>query len=582
MDVLLREVRVRPDGRPEYVDTELSAERLVIGAGADCTVQVLGEGITARHAELRGSSGSFVLAALGQAKIKARVGDRERAAARHTLAAGDAFTIGGHGFAVFEPPAGFDLGLELRRDPSVPPSAYEAAFRTGLDATWLRKRGPAWVLLTLILLLCFAVPIGIRYFDGVPGGLARWLPDDRQWSTGPLLPAHQLAIGNDCSACHGRPFERVQDAACETCHVDLADHVHAALPVAGAVERCALCHREHNEPPSLVVTADSLCTGCHRREQAASDGGHVEIATAFTEVAHPFFDAHLLRSVQRPAGTGFAFDWVYEVVPVAAAQERSNLAFPHDLHLDPGKVASLRTSEPLGCGDCHTLAADREHFLPVTMERHCRDCHDLAFDDSDPERQLPHGQPIEAILAIEGHFLKKYSDPASDRGERERRRLPDRENRQEPCTDSAYACATRRTLAEAVNQFTVRGCVTCHAVEDNGNRDVYSRFQVLPIRLAHDYFPGARFDHASHLTQKGKAGDAACLTCHAADRSSTSTDLLVPDLATCTACHGPRSPGADRVVLGCIACHAYHPGPALEAMRNLPRTPGPLTGSDSP
>lgn len=564
MDVLLREIRTRPDGRSEYVDTEIQTDAVTIGASADCTVQLLGDAVAPLHAELRKSGAKLALKALGKSKIV----KGERAAYRHTLGVGDSFAVGGHQLTVFEPPAGFDAALELRRDTSVPPSAYEAAFKTELSETWLGKRAPAWVLFVLVLALCLAVPFALRYMnvDGLGEG-KRFLPTDVQWTSGPLLPAHQLAIGDDCSACHGEPFERVQDDACKTCHTGLADHFHADLEVDGAVERCALCHREHNEPGTLVVTADSLCTDCHAREQPASNDGRVDVVSGFADGTHPTFDAHLLKSVKRTAGTGFAFDWAFEVVPVADAKEQSNLEFPHDVHLDPEKVTSERTSEPLGCGDCHTLSLDQEHFLPVTMEQHCSECHDLKFDETDPDRQLPHGAPIEAILAIEGHFLKKFTDPEAYRLDRERRRLPDRPNADERCTGAPADCATRKTLAEAVNQFTVRGCVTCHAVEDNGSPDVYSRFQVLPIRLAADYFPGARFDHASHLTQKDATGDDACASCHAARQSNASADFLVPDIDNCTQCHAGDA--VDPVVLGCIQCHAYHPGAALRALREL-------------
>jgi predicted CXXCH cytochrome family protein len=567
VDVLLREVRTRPDGRAEYVDTEISKETIVVGASADCTVQLLGDAVAPLHAELRKSAAKLALRALGRAKIVAG----ERAAYRHTLDVGDTFAIGGHAFTLIEAPAGFDAALELRRDTTVPPSAYEAAFRTELTETWLGKRAPAWALFLLVAALCLAVPFALRYGGfGESAGLVSWLPGDVQWTTGPLLPAHQLAIGDDCASCHGAPFERVRDDACETCHTDLADHFHADLAVDGAVERCALCHREHNEPGTLVVTADSLCTDCHSREQPTSQQGRVDVVTGFDEATHPTFDAHLLASAKRASGTGFAFDWRFVETPLATAKEASNLEFPHDVHLDAEKVTSERTSEALGCGDCHALSPDQEHFVPVTMERHCSECHDLKFDETDPERQLPHGEPLEAILAIEGHFLKKYGDPDADRAERERRRLPDRDNADERCTGAAFDCATRRTLAEAVNQFTVRGCVTCHAVEDNGNKDVYSRFQVLPIRLVADYFPGGRFDHADHLTQKDKTGDAACESCHDARASAESADLLIPDIDNCTACHGESAP--DRVALGCIECHAYHPGATLRALREL-KTP---------
>src|SRR4029453_13554200 len=105
-----------------------------------------------------------------------------------------------------------------------------------------------------------------------------------------------------------------------------------------------------------------------------------------------------------------------------------NLKFPHDVHLDASKVRKPSDSAALGCSDCHGLTADKEHFLPVTMVGHCLSCHDLKFDPKDPTRELPHGQPTEAILAIEGHYLRKFGDPNIGARVETTRRLPDRPN----------------------------------------------------------------------------------------------------------------------------------------------------------
>ena len=574
MDVLLREIKRRADGRTEYVDTEISADSLDIGASADRTVQVLGAGVAALHAELRRDGAKLVVAAVGRARIVVD-GSPVR---RRTLDVGSEFAIGGHRFAVREAPAGFDVLLELTRDETVEPSAYEAAFRTDLADTWLSKRRAAWLLLALVLVTTLIAPLALRE-RGARIAHRWYVPDDVQWSSGPLAPAHALAVGDKCASCHTDLFARVPSKACTTCHDRVGDHV----PVASrdreiaataahhsgmSTDRCASCHREHDEPSSLIVTADALCEGCHASEQSRGAPGapKVHAATGFAAATHPHFNAHLLAAARRNSGTGFAFDWGYRVAPVATAREASNLKFPHAVHLDPEKVRSNATSKQLGCSDCHVLSADKLHFEPITMEKHCRSCHDLEFDETDPGRQLPHGQPLEAVLAIEGHFLKKLSDPHAAQDEHERRRLPDREVVEERCTASAYECAERKTLDEAINQFTKRGCVTCHVVDDNGNRDVYSRFQVVPIRLVANYFPEARFPHSSHATMKEKTGDAACVACHKADQSKESADLLVPDVENCAECHGDRSV-ADRLTVGCIDCHTYHPDAELQSAR---------------
>ena len=233
------------------------------------------------------------------------------------------------------------------------------------------------------------------------------------------------------------------------------------------------------------------------------------------------------------------------------------------MHLDGSKVRRTDDGKALGCGDCHRLAPDKEHFLPITMEAHCRACHDLKFDPRDPTRELPHGQPTEAILAIEGHYLRKFGDPNLATDAIVRRRLPDRPNDEERCTESAFACAMRKTRDESVNQFTIRGCVTCHVVEDTHDSDIYNRFQVYPIRLVGDYLPKAHFDHMRHLTQRDKTGDDACVSCHDARKSKDSADLHIPDIDTCVGCHSDSvAERVDRpgVVLPCIGCHLYHPG----------------------
>ena len=115
-----------------------------------------------------------------------------------------------------------------------------------------------------------------------------------------------------------------------------------------------------------------------------------------------------------------------------------------------------------------------------------------------------------------------------------------------------------RTQTEVANQFAARGCITCHEVEDTGANDIYTRYQVYPVRLSHDFMPTAKFDHRSHFTQKDATGDDACLTCHEATRSSTSADVLIPDLGNCTQCHTDVNT-EDTVPLQCISCHQYHP-----------------------
>jgi hypothetical protein len=573
MDILLREVRVRADGVEEYHDTELTVDDVTVGSAPDRVIQLLGAGIAREHAEIRTSGDRIRISCERGCKVK--VGDKEVGSI--TLTQGDRVELGGHRLDFIAPPAGFDLAIEIRRDTDVQSSAFEEAFQTHLHETWLGKRGPAWALLAIVLALTLAVPLvlALQSTDAettdepstlsaarlaVAAKSLTVVPTDRLWSTGPLLPAHQLAIGDDCATCHKTLFERVQDDSCTKCHGTIRDHVTVERTQLLVLEthRCATCHLEHNEPPGLIVRADSLCTDCHADPDAWRPHAELDPVTGFALDTHPTFDAHLLKAVETDAGTGLVFDWQVRIQPVLGAEEESHLKFPHDVHLDDTRVQNPATGNPIGCADCHVLSPDQEHFLPITMEAHCRSCHDLKFDPDDPTRELPHGNTRDAILTIEGHFMSRFADPNATRREDTRRRRPDRDRESDNCTAGVFVCGKQRTEREAVNQFTRRGCVTCHDVNDSGSSDLTTRFQVYPVRLQSDYFPVARFDHTSHLTQRDASGDDACLTCHAADTAQSSDVLLIPDVDNCVECHGDTAV-ADKITLQCVDCHAYHP-----------------------
>jgi predicted CXXCH cytochrome family protein len=560
METLLRETGRGPDGTAEYRDLEISAERLTIGSAPDRNVQLLGKNVEPQHAELRmRNDNRFELVCRGKATV--RVNGEETAAA--TLSTGDHVDIGGNQLVLFDPPAGFDAGFQITRDSDADASEFERAFRTDLNQVWLSKRAAAWTFSIVVVMVAFVVPYVLSQTNVTEVAALPFVPDDSLWSSGPLLPAHELTVGNSCSTCHQVPFQRVQDDACLSCHGRIEDHVeHDTLVSAtalGPTARCASCHREHNEPePHIVIRADAACTECHRNSERLFGDLDIDPVAGFSEETHPEFDAYLYKPFVTPAGTGLRFDWQSVVEPVAGAKELSNLKFPHETHLDPTRVTDQNSGEALHCGDCHRLSLDREHFIPITMQTVCIACHELTFDPEMPDRQLPHGQPLEVMLTLEGQYLRKFSDPAVDNKEIRPRRIPDRDDGTRVCVNTAFACATEAAADDIREQFTVRGCVSCHIVEEHAVADIYSRYQVHPVRLATDYFPPARFNHSSHLVMRDKTGDAACTECHEAHNSSASTDLLIPDIGTCVACHSDvRKSGY--VPLQCIDCHAYHP-----------------------
>jgi predicted CXXCH cytochrome family protein len=598
MQVLIRQLRTGSDGTVEAQDSEALTDVVTLGSAADCTIQLLGRDIAARHAEISAAGSKLRVQCRRGRRI--RVNDREVSAA--PLAAGDRLELGGHRLRLVAPPTGFDTAIEVQLSTSIDASEFERAFRTDLDQTWLSKRGGAWLLAVLTLLGSLAIPLAMvswhRHGMATPAGL----PDDSFWSPGPLIPAHQHVIaahaipghkdiaGKACNACHEELFVHIKDPACKQCHQSVLDHVDAMDLRRTSLHgppRCAACHLDHDGGASLLaVRDDSLCIACHRDQHSRFGSIKLAAVSGFAGGgAHPAFSATLLKPPADAASAGasaadqcVASDaalraslatWVPSREPVKEAREQSNLKFSHAQHLDPAQV-----NPALGCADCHTPEPDGEHFVPVTMARSCATggCHQLTFDARAPE--LPHGKPCEAMFVIEDFFARAASgDPTLLPKRRELAlRLPEREQPQEPvaapCVGPVYACAAKRAAAEIEHQFAPRGsgCVSCHVVKDTGASDIHDRFQVLPVRLTYDYFPATHFRHKDHLVQKDLAGDAACLSCHKARDSKESTVVMIPDIGKCLECHSDR-PAVDKVAVQCVSCHGYHPVPIMEASR---------------
>src|SRR5690606_31327899 len=157
----------------------------------------------------------------------------------------------------------------------------------------LSNRSVAWLMFAAVVLGGFAIPAYFSRGDGAAASIA-WPLDDRIWSTGALLAAHELTIGTECSTCHARFFQRVQDAQCTACPTDVRDHVQPSVAAVVGSGRCATCHKEHNEPERyLIVRRDSLCTDCHAEEITIPPSVGLAAVTGFTPSTHPPFDVHV-------------------------------------------------------------------------------------------------------------------------------------------------------------------------------------------------------------------------------------------------------------------------------------------------
>jgi len=565
MDLLIR----ISDQAGGHSDSEHSSDRVMLGSATEADVQL--PLLELRHASLEVNRKGLQIRGIGRGGLSVNGNDVRRA----VLLPGDLIELPGASIHVEEPPQGFDAMINVKRAQGHVSSI--ASQKLSLADTFLGKRAFAWLGAVFVLVCMFALPLlfsGERAVDSPVQSLF----SDHVWSSGELHAAHELVTGDNCAGCHTTPFERVQNDSCEACHGAIKDHVSgaflAAAPATGdfganANERCGVCHREHNEPSTLVSDADGDCVQCHGADQGIHRAIDPLAAVAgFAPDTHPSYEFMLPRFDLKDYAGGSDGGWRVEAVgdvELPNSPETSQLLFPHDLHLDATEVTDPASNEALSCGSCHSLAVDGEHYLPVSMEEHCQDCHQLDFDESDPDRSLPHARLREAVFALEGMLLKKYFDP-DDTGELfAYRKLPDRPDRSMGCTDAPEVCVERELTQVVEAQFTGdAGCAACHSFETQQATDIEDRYWVHPVKLPQDFVPDARFDHVAHQVLRDNTSgellsdDAACDTCHSARQSKSANDLLMPAMTTCYECHGDRTSGA-QVSLACIDCHEYHP-----------------------
>lgn len=565
MEILIRKVSIEGK-RKTFQDTVLQSSEIAIGSSLDCDIQLFGDSILKQQAHISFKSNQAVFRSASREGVIVN-GERKT---KGQLTSGDRLNFSGHEVLVVSAPTGFDFAVEVCVDEQQQKAYFESNYQTSLKQTWLSNRYFSYGFLFCILALFLALPI-LSYFERLSDTSEAKERDlssnetqfDVLWSSGPLLSAHSFQIGNDCSVCHVEAFKQVDAPACMSCHSNLGGHLattiftelseqHKNIAELQAQDLdCQSCHKEHNEPESIVMTSDALCVGCHSQSWG-SDQHAVLASTAFSKLAHPEFKLDYLNLAKDDVS------WKIDEQPHTEKQvEQSNLKFSHQVHLDVEKVSDRISGNALACSSCHSLKSDMQHFEPVTMEKHCRSCHDLKYEVSDPILELPHGSPELIIKTLQGHYIKKAIAPDVQVASDTRRRRPGKESQETSCIKSPFQCGMDAAANEAEIQFKQRGCVTCHVVIDNQSEDISSRFSILPVQLNTDWYRESVFDHKSHLTQVGKQESFACLTCHEADKSTSSADVLIPPLDNCLTCHD-SSKHRGQVPLDCVSCHQYH------------------------
>jgi predicted CXXCH cytochrome family protein len=364
------------------------------------------------------------------------------------------------------------------------------------------------------------------------------------YSPGPVSSAHAFAEER-CEVCHAERDARgsqpvfrshTTDAACLTCHDGPA---HAANQTPAPT--CAACHQEHRGRVQLARTGDQLCTGCHADlETTKGEPAVARHAGAFPS-SHPEFAA---------VRTG--------------ARDPARVRFNHAVHVKPD-LRGPNGPERLTCSTCHAPEAARAAsgakrpprtglMAPITYEQNCARCHPLFFDER-LDRAVPHAEPA-LVRAFVRQVLTDYireNPGALSQPDSAVRRVPLNFPRPpEPPARTAEEWIVRRAAADERLLWN-KTCVECHDVQTAASGAAVPVY--APSNITRRWMLRAAFDHSPHLMM-------TCTSCHAADASTSTADVLLPAQAICASCHAPasRTPlrQSARAESRCFECHRYH------------------------
>jgi hypothetical protein len=138
-------------------------------------------------------------------------------------------------------------------------------------------------------------------------------------------------------------------------------------------------------------------------------------------------------------------------------------------------------------------------------------------------------------------------------------------------TVEEVVASSERQLERGVRAAFSKGgaCYGCHRIARPLN-PASLLYRIGPVNLIRRYLPNGDFNHGIREHKRDAQGRPICTACHKAERSERSTDLLVPHIAQCRACHGRPTPlTATPAGTDCSECHAYHqPGSSARLRSN--------------
>ena len=407
-----------------------------------------------------------------------------------------------------------------------------------IDREYFKKRFP---LLRWRLNLSVALAtLGILWLGW--SALAR---NEKPYNAGPITSSHALFAAR-CADCHvqnGVFAQSVTDVACNACH---NGPVHQASQT--FTPSCVECHLEHKGKELLAHTSDKSCTQCHSDLKVKS--GTVQVAAKISSFAsgHPEFTA--LRPGQ---------------------SDTAQIKFNHNKHLAK-EIRGPKANVQLKCVDCHRGGLDRPWpygekvnnrpsvnqtvahskmsgralMEPVDYYENCSQCHPLIFDKRIKE-PIPHNKKPEEVRAIMKQKLDAYI--AAHPNEIPWVEPPNAQLPTRPPETPAKSAAewVQRRMRDAELLLWRKTCKECHDLK-------YASAEATPevpkVNFTTRWLKKGEFDHQAHQMVK-------CEACHVkALGSKLTSDVLVPDVKSCQACHKPGE--QESANASCYECHQYH------------------------
>ena len=558
MSFKLRTIELTATGREIVRDRDIASDNLSIGRAAENDIHLPDLAVESRHATATALAGGRVsIKAVGKLGFTVDGGD-----ATETLidsAAGAELGFGTYRITVSRDGDAILLTVRQFEESATRSGDLEEKGGFSLSGVLPGKRIMSWSLVGAILAVFLALPvISHMFYD--PADKDNTVIGDSSWSTGDLSLAHHK-LEDQCEACHVDAFVSVRDETCVSCHEDIHDHADPKRLAASRSNHplgqkflwavadtfgkegpgsCADCHVEHEGAKEMESPHQKFCADCHGALAESVPDTRLGDASDFGTL-HPQFTPAVVADAATREKVRISLD--------KKPTEDHGLKFPHKLHLNP-KGGAARMAANIGsaggygakgmqCKDCHRPTEDGIRFKPIKMERDCEACHSLSYDKvGGIFRKLSHGDVDQLIADLSAGDL---SQPTLT----PRRRPGDYAEGRPYHFNFSGSVWKGLQLQTALSDEGI--CGECHRpmVQSDGKPGV------IPVTLSTRYMQNGWFDHKAHKQEK-------CASCHFAEKSDKSSDLLLPGIKDCRTCHlGEDAHEAD-VPSSCAMCHSYH------------------------